>query len=153
MPQVISRRQGVVRSALTSFSGRSEAGAEPRRKFTACCSERKLHGDSGLGRPVVGNFLKEAPRRGPQGVEARAPAWRTGSRQESESNFLRDILQLASLSGPRFPHLSAELVTPGERRVLLACGLLKGGNLGVRVTTSGSDRVKSYPVPPRDLLQ
>lgn len=138
--------QGVVRAALTSLSGRCEAGDELRRKLTTCHTELKLRGDSGLGRPAVGNFRKEAPRRGPQEVEARVLAWRTGS------HFLRDILQVASLRGPQFPHLAAELVTPGERRAL-ACGFLNGGHLGVSVTTSGSERVKSHPVAPQDLHQ
>nr|XP_025724984.1 uncharacterized protein LOC112821878 [Callorhinus ursinus] len=49
---------------------RSRGGSSQRAARRANCTERKLHGDAGLGRPAVGNFLKEAPRRGPQGVRS-----------------------------------------------------------------------------------
>ena len=65
--------------ALSSYplSGSREAGAgllggvAAWEMFAACQSERKLHGDSGLGSLAAGYFLGRLPGWGAQGLETR----------------------------------------------------------------------------------
>lgn len=57
-----------LRSPLTPLSGRREAGAELQAKFATCQTELKLRGgNSGLGRPAVGNFLGDCLTEFPSG--------------------------------------------------------------------------------------
>ncbi|XP_038528931.1 skin secretory protein xP2-like isoform X1 [Canis lupus familiaris] len=66
------------------------------------------HGARSARRPAAGNFLKEAPRGGPQRVGARARPGGPGPRRHPQSDSPRDLLQVSSPRGPRFPPLSAE---------------------------------------------